>query len=1502
MGYTTTTGNSRSAATATANGYRDRDRTSGSSSRSNNRKTTNKVSPAAAAAAAAVDRGQRRQRIQNKEEQSNENESTEIESNEKDVLYEQLIEEFELKLQQSTNETKTLRTQNQLLHQECNSYTSRIKNLEYQCISRSEKVKQLSDCIQAKRNNKVQEKLIEKSLQVVDLIEQNEKYKMQNESLQRNKKQNSKLLLDMSNIIRSFNSINIQYTPTSGPASMPMSSPSSPSVGSSCTSSSSSSSSSSLSRDSIYFDGSNSNSNSNSNHPAVGTGNGTDTDGGSRRQCHVQPQPHTDGPLENVRRKIIAIERSIHSVNQLNEDTVMQKNRIILLEDNNTNLKEQITTSNNVAAVDDDNEFHYVVDEGESEEDDYEEFVVSEDEDTRTCNSYYEEEEVLLEDEESLTTILEEEEEEVLKDNNEYLDNHRQLFSRLDKTLSPVDEDGTGNSSSSSSIIIDRIEHEQLQSNFDKALDVIQLLKNDLKQYSTDSKNYQHKEGILKNQIDSSIQESSNLKIELGQLKRKYKLLQENHQELTRTDYEDESENRHKKLVEVSNMNTVLQKQYNDLENEYTMKITILQQQVQDYKLSKKEYSTKIQQLELELNKSNSKLTVIENINADHELKSKDTIINEWKNIRYLQLQNDYKAIVNKNNEIQKQSCNEKQQLQKEHQQLVLKLNRTIKDLKFKYQKLGYEYDMKLMNYGKSKQISIQTAIEKIRHEYELKMKEDSTMKDKLLQEIYGSYQSSLGKIESLLLKEQENQRISRSTVSLSLSSSSSTVAQQHAADNNRNGVIASLQQQRQQQQQQNESNNNEDGEQLVVVEEEKDEKIDAIVGTATTTTKTVMERIKLLEKQGGMIALLHNNLDNTISTSSSEISHHQKSSSDLIFLRDFEMIVQKIGYYDYVNNNNDSSFLPSVVVPSVDSSSPPPRAGNGNGIPSLTSPSTLTLTSSSSTSTTANDIRKRTAIQQAKRSAIVEAIFKRVDEHAFKMNNDTNADADVDADADIVTSAITTSAITTTATANGYFDLLHHFIRLNKVNHDVILFSRFNNKTTTSTTTTTTSSSPQSTSGEKKKGINSRINKEDERLLHGERNLSQQININTVEIKSKTREKNLRLLELRYKNLREGYQSPKKSSNTTTTEETTDDFSGSGGGHLWDIMSISAQREECMGYDAGQVVDEMPSFDISHLTPPPADTSDDDEEDHTTLDDHDPISSTTSLEHRDEKASRDSISATTDTETTEQSDYHPIGIDGGKNEDNNGHYHSTAGNINEIQLELRQAKEAAEISRRKQLEREDDLRDVILHYKELQKEHKALASAVFDSADQTSGDIPANKNQQPPNNGGRIGKSQRRIGPPSSTVHQDPSRSQSIQNPAIQQHNQHQHQQQQQQSLKIRELCDTHRGVSSQLIERRPQMQQQKHHQHHQHHHQSPSKTSNMTTRPNSGNGNMKKKSSTISLKSTIKNHSISTKSKRGGIQQPQPHQQQQPPPTAKSNTNRKKFGIFRGLGFTKT
>ena len=628
-------------------------------------------------------------------------------------------------------------------------------------------------------------------------------------------------------------------------------------------------------------------------------------------------------------------------------------------------------------------------------------------------------------------------------------------------------------------------------------------------------------------------------------------------------------------------------------------------------------------------------------------------------------------------------------------------------------------------------------------------------------QELYGSYQSSLRKIESLLLV---------------ISSASASAPPQHDDndnDNDNNGSLSSSLQQ-----QVGSSNKNDE-------DDEENDRESEILGTTTTTT-TVMERIKLFEKQGGMIA---SNSETTNQKSSSLLS----SSSDLIFLRDFDMIVQKLGYDSNGSSSDTNISTTTTAVVVVDSSSP-----HGEDVIPLMMPLTPLISTPSSTTTT-DDIRKRTAIQQAKRSAIVEAIFKRVDEHAYKMNND-------DADADIVTSTPAT-VTTTTSTANDYFDLLHHFVQLNKVNHDVIRFSRFNNNNTTTTTpesnsggrndNRTTTTCIVGNNASRRRTAESSISKKNNhhaapttinrsrieaaRLQHGEKNLSQQINTNTVEIKSKTREKNLRLLELKYKNLREEYHSLKSSTTpippsdiilvTTTNDgkgenncdggedgdgdsceqpsvavssvtqpvmhvggydagigagvnemaylmkqilekereledhksqvyvarkekvminnhlKTTtdnaddvsyptdhdvdveyDDYSESGGGHLWDIMSTSAQRDKGSKYDEDQVVDIMPSFDISHLTPPPANSSDYDEYDHTTLGDHDPISSTASSEHRDEKASRDSISVTTDTETTEQSECHPIGIDAGnKNQNNNRRYNPTANNINEI-------------------------------------------------------------------------------------------------------------------------------------------------------------------------------------------------------------------------------------------
>jgi hypothetical protein len=58
------------------------------------------------------------------------------------------------------------------LQEECNYKSGRITDLEHQCVARSAKVSQLCEVLTAKRTDAIQEKLLEKSLQVAELIEE----------------------------------------------------------------------------------------------------------------------------------------------------------------------------------------------------------------------------------------------------------------------------------------------------------------------------------------------------------------------------------------------------------------------------------------------------------------------------------------------------------------------------------------------------------------------------------------------------------------------------------------------------------------------------------------------------------------------------------------------------------------------------------------------------------------------------------------------------------------------------------------------------------------------------------------------------------------------------------------------------------------------------------------------------------------------------------------------------------------------------------------------------------------------------------------------------------------------------------------------------------------------------------------------------------------------------------------------------------------------------------
>jgi len=381
----------------------------------------------------------------------------------------------------------------------------------------------------------------------------------------------------------------------------------------------------------------------------------------------------------------------------------------------------------------------------------------------------------------------------------------------------------------------------------------------------------------------------------------------------------------------------------------------------------------------------------------------------------------------------------------------------------------------------------------------------------------------------------------------------------------------------------------------------------------------------------------------------------------------------------------------------------------------------------------------------------------------------------------------------------------------------------------------------------------------------------------------------------------------------------------------VWGIISTSAQRAICEGYEEDEgarfdydacIVDKIPSFNVSHSSLPTETT---DEDDDATLDEHDSILSTSSQKYCTEKAfaPRDSISVTPGSEATDQSDC--------KGNKNKNHNKTNIEKFNVIQVELRQAKEAANTALRKQLEREVDLRDVILQYKELKKEHKELVEkqTMPPTLPKSISSTAIKRNDSSPSSGpttatciastittitartltegmntstskGRriqyntdtgdhtnVLVSRKRIGPPlpmenttitTRTLDQSPS----------------QQYKQQQQPHKVVELCNTDRVASSQPIRRCPPMKQQ---QYQQQQHQQPELSEmaiheDVTTRTAS----MQKKSSRPSLRSSIKMHS--NYSNKNGVEKQQKTQYQQPSPR-KSTTTKKTLDIFRVLGF---
>jgi hypothetical protein len=173
-----------------------------------------------------------------------------------------------------------------------------------------------------------------------------------------------------------------------------------------------------------------------------------------------------------------------------------------------------------------------------------------------------------------------------------------------------------------------------------------------------------------------------------------------------------------------------------------------------------------------------------------------------------------------------------------------------------------------------------------------------------------------------------------------------------------------------------------------------------------------------------------------------------------------------------------------------------------------------------------------------------------------------------------------------------------------------------------------------------------------------------------------------------------------------------------------WGLEATLSTPDEEMDADP---CNEKSSFDDSHSSPPYRRSDSED----CMSNEESGLISTASVEAQDGKpAFVDSGTKETATETDYPTTVYDSNDDGSNTNNSIDENFSTSieGNLSEItdaepnksieviQLELHQAKEAAEVARQKQFEREQNLRDVIFQYKELEKQHNEALAEKNDS------------------------------------------------------------------------------------------------------------------------------------------------------------------------------------------
>jgi hypothetical protein len=544
------------------------------------------------------------------------NQSKQVVQQKQTQLYAELARELEEKLSKRNAEIMALRRANKVLQQECTGNRSKISNLEIQCVARSEKVAQLSDTIAARKSNKVQERLLEKSLKIADLVEETERIKFQKKHLLEEKNRNGKLLLEMCEIVRLLNKIDIVYDKAGNDD------------------------------ESGYY--------SNSIYPKSQYSNNLSED---------IPQ---EIPMENVRRKIRAMEEALREREDLRQENTVQKQKLESLRGGNADLNLQIAsqeaklreheeqarereqqqlqrseygTSTHTRESTDcqDSQYTYRTasySEDSSKEVFDEQFVVgngrsisddpSEDTDVHdSCRDTESREFLFSSVHRSLSTVDE--------CTNDYEHDESDTSSSFSSLESPPSQDGDEQQKKSpikdqTPVGIRPEEHKQLQNNFEKALDVIEKLKEDLSQSQHSTFSPGSPGAPYKRDFEKASKDVARLEYELQEAVTQYTVLKGQHKALCdqheeeletakriRADLEATLEGKvdslepatKENLEELTSRNKHLELQYNDLEAEYTLKIESLEEKLKEMKHNSKqrkdESATRLETLEEEL-------------------------------------------------------------------------------------------------------------------------------------------------------------------------------------------------------------------------------------------------------------------------------------------------------------------------------------------------------------------------------------------------------------------------------------------------------------------------------------------------------------------------------------------------------------------------------------------------------------------------------------------------------------------------------------------------------------------------------------------------------------------------------------------------------------------------------------------------------------------------------------------------------------------------------------